>query len=94
MESRQLIEPKDVIAVQFECGKCGARISFQLSDKSEYAKPRPLIECPVCNQDWDIASGSQEHDAVRQFIDGLSRISPALRGRALRLAMEIAGEEP
>ena len=83
MENRQLIEPKDIISIQFECGKCGARISFPLK-----GKPEPLIKCKVCNTDW-ITSGSQEHDALRQFVDGLTRIGPAMEKRGVTLMMEV-----
>jgi hypothetical protein len=68
-KSGQLIGPKDVVAVQFECGKCGVRINVSLSD----------------------AAGSWDHDALRQFIDGLSQVASALRSRAVKVAIEIRG---
>jgi hypothetical protein len=92
VENRQFIEPEDVIALQFECCKCGAKISFPLTDELQF-KPQPLIACPACKQDWKITPESQEHDALRQFVDGLFRIGPALKSRTLKLAMEIPSRE-
>ena len=86
MEHRQFIEPKDVLTIQFECGKCGAKISFPLS-----GKPEPLIECRVCDHGW-ITEKSQEHDALRQFVEGLTRIVPAMRGRDFKLVMEVPSD--
>ncbi len=89
MENRQLIEPKDVMAVQFECGKCGVRITYPLTGDR---KPETLIRCKVCNEDW-IALNSQDHDALRLFVDGIAKIVPALRGRQFKLMLEIPGQQ-
>jgi transcription elongation factor Elf1 len=85
VENRQLIEPKDVVAIQFECEQCKARISFSLTENRE---PEPLIKCKICGAEW-ITPHSQEHDALRQFVDGLSRIRPAMQGRRVKLALEV-----
>jgi len=84
VEHKQLIEPKDVIAIQFECGTCGTRISYPLgSDR----RPEQLTKCKVCNANW-VTTASQEHDALRQFIEGMARIIPAMEGRPFKLLME------
>ena len=85
LENRQLIEPSEVSAIQFECGTCKARISFSLTENRE---PEAMIKCKVCNAEW-IMPRSQEHDSLKQLLDGLSRIRGAMRARQFKLALEV-----
>jgi len=83
----EFIKLADVIGVQFNCGKCKARINLPLSNKPRAAKPSALTECPGCHQDW--TEVSKGHAAVRQFIESLScLVSPRSR-RSVRVSMDV-----
>jgi Zn finger protein HypA/HybF involved in hydrogenase expression len=61
-ETRTTIEPSDVIAVEFECRECGARIVVNLEnfDKSP-------VFCPRCEKQWVIYN-SDAHARLQSFL--------------------------
>jgi predicted nucleic acid-binding Zn-ribbon protein len=47
-EQRTLIELTDIIGVEFECAKCGAKVLYPLAKHYN----RILSQCPNCNENW------------------------------------------
>jgi len=72
IETRGLIEPKDVTAVEFECRKCGTRLVLALST----FKSIPPAACSRCQCDWFIHS-SQEHARLKNFLEWLKEYAEA-----------------
>jgi hypothetical protein len=47
-EHRTLIDLTDIVAVEFECEKCAAKVLYPLAKNYE----RFLLQCPNCNENW------------------------------------------
>ncbi len=92
-ETRTLIEFKDVLGVEYECGNCGTKIQFPLK-----AHDCPLV-CPNCNNQWF----AQPQDTDRQALVGAAvwwvRAIAAMEhlqsaGPKLKARIEIAAHSP
>lgn len=50
IETSTFVSPRDVVSLRFQC-KCGAKISFPISDKFKMALVE-IRKCPHCHEDW------------------------------------------
>lgn len=75
IETRGLIEPKDISAIEWECSKCGARLVVRL----DLLQKVPTA-CSRCEQDW-VLYGSQEHARMQSFLVWLKEYATASNER-------------
>ena len=71
IETRGLIEPKDIVAIEFECRKCGARLVMALEGIQQVP-----TSCSRCDDTWVIHS-SQEHGRLHHFVQKLKDFATA-----------------
>ena len=71
IETRGLIEPKDITAIEFECRKCRARLVMAL----DLIQTVPT-ECARCGETWVIHS-AQEHGRLHHFIQRIKDYATA-----------------
>ncbi len=78
-ETRILIEPTDIVALEFECKNCGARLTFKIPGKID----RTAEQCPNCNERFykpDSYEGSDFNVFLRGVLAGHSlRINARVR---------------
>jgi hypothetical protein len=92
IETKCVIDPEDVLAVRFECAKCHASISVPIkTGLSEYAGNIAAKSCNFCHTPWEITPNSAEHTALLQFALGLETIASNMKGRPLKLRLEVRG---
>lgn len=68
------IEPHDIVALEFECGKCSARYSVPIRE----IKLAPMF-CPNCRVQWlrgvqTSQSPDPQDIAIQRFVAGLQEI--------------------
>lgn len=89
-EKRTLIEPVDVIGLEYECAHCGSRYLVPLKRFD-----RRVDCCPNCQEKWlsRAASAGVESDerVLSQFADYLHQLQQRTLGARVRL--EIANHE-
>jgi hypothetical protein len=92
IETKCVIDPEDILAVRFECAKCHASISVPIENGlSEYARDTAARSCNFCHASWEITPNSAEHKALLQFALGLETIAASMKGRPLKLRLEVKG---
>ena len=95
-KTKHYIELSDMIALQLECGRCGATLSLPLKENMDV---RALRNCPNCNEGWASLGGSSIEAAITAYADALRKLDAALTGRAelqkdggVRITLEINAE--
>ncbi len=90
METKYVIDLKDIQTVRFECVDCHASVSVPLrKGLADYAQETTAKGCcPVCHRAWGIMPDSAEHKAYLQFAVALEGIVLAMEKRYLRLKLE------
>jgi hypothetical protein len=88
-ENRCSVEPLDILAVSFECSKCGAASRIPLNKLDALSTSSFLEGCRFCLAPSGYGMGTAEHRNLTQF--GLARkaLADASGGRNLRVKMEI-----
>lgn len=71
IETRCLIEPKDITAIEFQCRKCGARLVLGLDNLEQVP-----TSCAKCDTAFFIHS-SQEHSRLHHFIQKIRDFAAA-----------------
>jgi endogenous inhibitor of DNA gyrase (YacG/DUF329 family) len=71
METRVVLDPKDILALQLECLKCPGAVTFQ-PDQNDF---RPF-ECPNCGV-LMLAQGTKEMEFLKHFTKVLGFLSGA-----------------
>lgn len=91
-EKRCTIEPSDVLALVYECGKCGAatRIPASLAEAVSGLLTR---NCVQCGAETGIKNGTTEHDDLVAFCSTIGRSAKAAQGRTLKIKMELKCSE-
>jgi hypothetical protein len=90
-EKRCTVEPDDIFAVNLECIKCGSSVRVPLAKmNAEQVHRLALSPCRNCQQPSGFSSeGTSEAYAVESFIGALAGLSATMKGRNLRLKMEV-----
>ena len=70
-ETRTTIEPNDIIAVEFECRTCEARLVLKL-DKLEETP----VFCSRCQKQW-VIHNSDAHGRLHNFLQRMREYSKA-----------------
>ena len=65
IETRKLVKPSDIVAVEFECKKCGARLVLPLATLDKVA-----TICASC-QDQFVIHNSEAHGKLNNLIQRL-----------------------
>jgi DNA-directed RNA polymerase subunit RPC12/RpoP len=75
-QTKKFIDPKDVIALYFECAGCKASFSLPLAEKIDVKK---LAVCPHCQRPWlRSVEGSSIETALSECIEKLKALSSYL----------------
>jgi predicted RNA-binding Zn-ribbon protein involved in translation (DUF1610 family) len=82
VESRHLIEPSDVISVEFSCPKCDARILHRLEGFS-----RVPLRCPNCHEDL-IQPEGPEYVAIEDAVNALRRLREGQKAAKIRFEIK------
>jgi len=89
-EKRCTVEPDDIIAVNLECAKCGASVRIPLARmNAEQVHRLALSSCRNCQQPSGFSDGTTEIFAFESFVGTLAGLSATMKGRNLRLKMEV-----
>lgn len=92
-ENKYLVEPSDISVVHFECAKCGAAISVPIGrGVTEQAAKMAGASCQFCREPWGFQPGSSEYKTLCNFAEALETLASNLKGRNLRLRLEIKTE--
>ena len=88
MRRRTTIDPRDILALEYECGKCHVRYSVPLALTAGI--PRTQTNCPNCQAEWirgsDAAESAERAGAVvSQFIRYLYALQSARAEAIIRL---------
>ena len=93
-EKKCLVEPSDIVAVHFECSNCHAVTSVPIaSGVSDHAKSLVMSACKLCHTPWGFLPNSAEHKALCEFAYAIEGITEQMKGRNLKLKLEIACPE-
>jgi hypothetical protein len=82
-ETKTFIELGDVIAIQFQCRKCGTTISRSVAEST-----KPIRECPTCQTLW-AEHGTSEEKRVCNLALLIEQTKQSLEGRDFRFLLEI-----
>jgi hypothetical protein len=89
-EKRCTVEPNDVLAAHFECAKCGTSFRVPIDKLGAFDVHRiALSSCRGCHEPTGFADGTSELIAFEAFIGALAALRPMVKGRNLRLKMEV-----
>ena len=83
-ETRHLIDFADIVGFEYECQnkECGIKLALNMK------KGRIIEQCPGCGQTW-LDEGTSERDTVRRLFESLRRIEEQLKGRAVKIRLQI-----
>lgn len=73
-QSKTYIEPKDIIAVQFECNKCSASVSLPISINMNFAHA-----CPNCGAAWTSVMQSSIQKDLKECADAIAGLALSLK---------------
>ncbi len=89
-EKRCLVEAEDIIGIQYECGKCRATLALPLDKiNPDQAATIAMMPCSYCNTATGITQNTQEMRSFVAFNDALKTIAATMKGRNLKLRLEI-----
>lgn len=87
-QTRTLIEPSDICAIDLECPHCALRVIYPL-DKID----RLSASCPNCYEPWFAPNSPDIHPETKQPIDRLKEAILGLRNvSGVRIRLEIKGQ--
>ena len=90
-QTRRYIELKDILALRFECRKCGGAISIPLADWQRI----PSI-CPNCTVEFTGTlreGGDSTQHILKEFRNALRNIARIVDNKPLALSLEIPGDK-
>ncbi len=89
-EKKCLIEPSDIVAVQYECGHCHAAIVVPIGQLSpDQIGSVALRTCSYCQTASGFSPGTQETNTFLNFNIALAQIAAVLKARNLKLKLDI-----
>lgn len=93
-EKKCLIELDDIQAIQYACSHCGAATSVPIDRLSaEQAQYTAANKCACCGKDSGFQHGTPETTAFVSFISALKQIVGPIKGRNLKLRLDIKCQE-
>jgi DNA-directed RNA polymerase subunit RPC12/RpoP len=79
-----MIEPHDIVALEYECRNCHSRYAIRLDSQS-----KAQVNCPGCGAQWvrtEHLGGPDPKDiAIPEFILALNKLKAAAKESILRL---------
>jgi len=84
IQRRVLIEPHDIIALEYECRNCHSRYTLRFDSET-----RAQVNCPGCDVPWVRTERGQGPDPIDriipEFVRALNRLKSAAKESVLRL---------
>lgn len=90
-QTKHFIELPDIVALQFECERCGGTVSLSLAKDMRL---QMLRVCPNCDRPWmQLPSGSTAELSLQEFIEATKQLTALLgsgqfSGACLRLQIK------
>jgi len=92
-EKKCLIEPNDVISVQYECDNCHAAIVVPIDKLDpEQVASLAVTGCRYCQTSSGFQKGTAEMTALLDFNASLRRFVELSKGRNLKLRLSVECE--
>jgi DNA-directed RNA polymerase subunit RPC12/RpoP len=89
-QKRCLIELSEIIAVQYECGKCGSAIIVPLDRVDpERIAGITVNNCPHCQTQTGFQMGVEETKIFLHFNNLLRQVRGVMTGRNLKMRLEV-----
>jgi DNA-directed RNA polymerase subunit RPC12/RpoP len=82
VETTNFIDFGDIAGVEFQCGTCGAKVTFTV------AGSKFLVSCPLCGSEW-LDTDTQEAEAIRTLVNSLRKAAETLKGRRFSLRLQV-----
>jgi len=88
-QTRRFIELKDILALRFDCRKCGASVSVPFGDCQ-----RIPSSCSNCLCDFtDTLRGDSTQKILGEFATSLKHVARIVGDRSFVFSLEIAAED-
>ncbi len=98
MRNRVTIDPQDIIALEYECGRCHSRQTAPLA-----AITNAIMNCPNCGCNWiksnfDPATSAKSNPSIPRFVQFLKELynigenGPDKDGAKIRLELKVGSE--
>jgi len=89
MQSRVTIDPKDIIAIDYECQGCGSFYSVKI-EKISHAQ----MSCPTCGARWvrgsyDGTSREPKDSTIVEFARALQQLKSVVYDATIRLEVAV-----
>jgi hypothetical protein len=89
-EKKCLIEPNDIVAVQYECGNCHAAILVPIEKiNPDQVASIAMAGCSYCQTPSGFQRNTSEMTALLDFNVSLRRFAELSAGRNLKLRLDI-----
>lgn len=89
-EKKCLIEPDDIIAVQYECGNCRAAIIIPIEKLSpDSVASIAVASCRHCQTPSGFQMGTNETKSFLEFSRSLISIAAIMKGHNLKVRLNI-----
>lgn len=93
MQRRTTIDPRDILAIEYECRKCRSRYSVPLESASG-----TQMTCPNCGERWvkseySASSADPTNPAILQFVQSIQRLKSIGEEAIIRLEIAVPIEE-
>jgi hypothetical protein len=89
-EKKCLIEPSDIVAVQYECDNCHAAtvVPIEKMNADQFAS-LAMRACPYCQTPSGFQVGTQAMNAFLEFNKSLMQIANAMAGHKLKIRLDV-----
>jgi hypothetical protein len=89
-EKRCLIETSDIVAAQYECGKCHAAVVVPIEQmRPDQFASIAMAACPYCQTPSGFQLGTNDMKVFLEFNSALQQIGRVSAGRNLKLRLNI-----
>jgi len=88
-ERRLIIEPSDILSVEFVCKQCGASLGLNPAKRAHFVKR----ECPNCREEW-LPEDSVLYRALRAFFGAIQTLSEMEREARVSVRLHLRSEPP
>jgi len=92
MQRRILIDPRDILALEYECKKCQCRYSLRFDTES-----KAPWKCPGCDTQWvptkNNVGRDPVDDVIPRFVEALNLLKAIAKDSTLHLELKIPSEE-
>jgi hypothetical protein len=89
-EKKCLIEPSDILAIQYECDNCHAAIVVPIEKMdSDRSAAIAMATCPYCHTPSGFQAGTNDMKVFLEFNSALQQIGKVMIGHNLRIRLDI-----